>query len=61
MHKLRNTLHISLLEWLYERYKDTKRISKREMRIILSRNGWDKHKTIKEIEDDMWWYRFCKD
>ncbi len=61
MHKLRNTLHIAILNNLLEKYGESKRISKRQMRIILQSNNWNKEETINEIEKDLWWYRFCKD
>lgn len=61
MHKLRNTLHIAILNNLLERYGESKRISKRQMRIILQSNNWNKEETIDEIEKDIWWCRFCKD
>jgi len=61
MHKLRNTAHMALLNELFSIYGEVKCISKKEMRILLSRHNWNKNEVILEIENNTWWYLFIKD
>lgn len=58
MHKLRNTLHIAILNNLLERYGESYGISKKMLRRILQGFKWDKDKAAKEVEDGGWkyWY-----
>jgi hypothetical protein len=61
MHKLRNTRHKEILEALYEKYHERKRISKKQLRILLSFKKWEAWRVEDLIESDLWGYYFVDD
>ena len=65
MHKLRNTLHIAILNSMLNVIPPggSKPISKKKMRQFLQYRKWDKTRVLKEIEEDTYCYcwPFCKE
>ena len=63
MHKIRNTMHLELLNKLYGIASNgcNTPLSKRVLRDLLVSNNWDEHKVLQLIKNDEWWYRYAND